>query len=210
MESQPRADRGYKRVTGWRARRYLSVGLVAGGVWIAVVSSGSVQSQAVMPVVLDPDLAVSTVVSGLTQPIGMAFIGRNDLLVLEKASGKVQRVDRRVVQATPALDLAVNSALRTGTAGHRPSPSLSTQSPASICIGRRARRSTPPVLRIDTTDRREHAAPRQPRRSASLWNGRTLRFERNSGSTARVSGRCRPAAAWKPQRRHHPVRAEPR
>ena len=41
----------------------------------------------------------------------MAFIGPNDFFVLEKATGKVQRVVNGAVQST-VLDLAVNSALR--------------------------------------------------------------------------------------------------
>lgn len=61
------------------------------------------------PVMLDPSLAVSTAVSGLSQPIGAVFIGGNSMLVAEKASGKVQRVINGVIQSTPALDLAVNS-----------------------------------------------------------------------------------------------------
>jgi aldose sugar dehydrogenase len=40
---------------------------------------------------VDPDLGVSTVVNGLDQPIAMAFIGPNDILVTEKASGQVKR-----------------------------------------------------------------------------------------------------------------------
>lgn len=60
--------------------------------------------------ILDPNLQVSTYLStGLSQPIGIVFIGFNDAFVLEKASGLVKRVINGVVQATPALDLAVNS-----------------------------------------------------------------------------------------------------
>ena len=47
--------------------------------------------------------------TGLSQPIGVVFLGPNDLLVLEKASGQVKRVIGGVVQPTPVLDLAVNS-----------------------------------------------------------------------------------------------------
>ncbi len=41
---------------------------------------------------MDTNLAVRAVTTNLTQPTSMAFIGANDILVLEKASGKVQRV----------------------------------------------------------------------------------------------------------------------
>ena len=36
---------------------------------------------------VDPSLGVSTVVEGLNQPIAMALIGPDDILVTEKASG---------------------------------------------------------------------------------------------------------------------------
>ena len=55
----------------------------------------------------DPTLAVSTVVSGLNQSIAMAFIGPDDFLVTEKASGQVKRVTNGVVTGV-VLDLAVN------------------------------------------------------------------------------------------------------
>ena len=38
---------------------------------------------------VDPALRVATVVDGLSQPIAMAFIGPDDFLVTEKASGQV-------------------------------------------------------------------------------------------------------------------------
>ncbi|HEY5906940.1 MAG TPA: PQQ-dependent sugar dehydrogenase [Vicinamibacteria bacterium] len=65
------------------------------------------------PSLVDPDLTVRTVATGLAQPINLAFIGKNDMLVLEKATGKVQRVVDGVVQST-VLDLAVNSASERG------------------------------------------------------------------------------------------------
>src|SRR5438552_18592272 len=58
---------------------------------------------------LDPNLQVTTVLTGLSQPIGIVFLNTNDYFVLEKASGLVRRVIGGVIQATPALDLAVNS-----------------------------------------------------------------------------------------------------
>jgi glucose/arabinose dehydrogenase len=68
------------------------------------------------PEVVDPDLAVTPAVTGLSQPISIAFLGRDDMLVAEKASGQVKRVVdgevRRVV-----LDLAVNSASERGLLG---------------------------------------------------------------------------------------------
>ena len=68
------------------------------------------------PMMVDPNLTVSTVVSGLNQPTSMAFLGPGDFLILEKASGKVQHVVNGAVAGT-ALDLAVNSASERGLLG---------------------------------------------------------------------------------------------
>jgi len=65
---------------------------------------------------VDPMLTVSTVVGGLSQPISMAFIGPNDFLVTEKATGQVKRVTDGVVTGV-VLDLAVNSNSERGLLG---------------------------------------------------------------------------------------------
>jgi glucose/arabinose dehydrogenase len=79
-----------------------------------VLAWSGAQSQ---PLVADPGLAVTTAVSGLAQPIGVAFIGPGDMLVIEKASGQVRRVLNGVVQPLPLVDLAVNSASERGLLG---------------------------------------------------------------------------------------------
>jgi uncharacterized repeat protein (TIGR01451 family) len=71
---------------------------------------------AASPTMFDPNLTVTTAVSGLSQPISIAFLAANDFLVLEKASGKVQRVINGSIQGA-ALDLAVNSASERGLLG---------------------------------------------------------------------------------------------
>jgi glucose/arabinose dehydrogenase len=63
----------------------------------------------------DPGLAVSTTISGLNQPTGMAFLGANDFFVTEKASGAVKRVQNGV--ASTVLNLPVNSASERGLLG---------------------------------------------------------------------------------------------
>jgi glucose/arabinose dehydrogenase len=57
-----------------------------------------------------------TAVSGLSEPISMAFIGNREILVLEKASGQVKRVVDGEVRDV-VLDLAVNSASERGLLG---------------------------------------------------------------------------------------------
>jgi glucose/arabinose dehydrogenase len=68
------------------------------------------------PSLIDPNLRVRAVIRNLDQPISMAFIGPNDLLVLEKATGKVRRVVNGVLTST-VLDLAVNSFSERGLLG---------------------------------------------------------------------------------------------
>jgi glucose/arabinose dehydrogenase len=68
------------------------------------------------PELVDPDLEVRAAVTGLDQPIQLAFIGDDDMLVLEKATGRVQRVVDGQLRGT-VLDLAVNSASERGLLG---------------------------------------------------------------------------------------------
>jgi aldose sugar dehydrogenase len=68
------------------------------------------------PTMVDPNLHVTPVVIGLNQPTSMVFLGANDFLVLEKATGKVQHVINGVLSST-VLDLAVNSASERGLLG---------------------------------------------------------------------------------------------
>ncbi|MGH9881162.1 MAG: PQQ-dependent sugar dehydrogenase, partial [Pyrinomonadaceae bacterium] len=75
-----------------------------------------IQAAAISPSMVDPNLTVTTVLSGLNQPTSLAFIGSNDFLVLERTTGKVQRVVNGALTSTP-LDLAVNGASERGLLG---------------------------------------------------------------------------------------------
>jgi glucose/arabinose dehydrogenase len=90
--------------------------LAAFGAIVVAVVSASGTAQTAGPSVVDPDLGVRTVVSGLTTPTTMAFIGANDLLVLEKNTGQVKRVVNGAVTGT-VLDLAVNFGSERGLLG---------------------------------------------------------------------------------------------
>ena len=65
----------------------------------------------------EPGLIVQTVASGLSQPTSMAFIGPNDILVLQKADGMVRRVLGGVLQLAAVLDVAVDSNSERGLLG---------------------------------------------------------------------------------------------
>src|SRR5262245_52614795 len=71
---------------------------------------------------------VSTVVSGLSQPTTMAFLGPGDLFVLEKATGNVKRV--RFGSGAPTVDvvltLAVNGNSESGLLGIALAPDFAT------------------------------------------------------------------------------------
>ncbi len=75
-----------------------------------------VSEQSATPSMTVLNLGVRTIVSGLNQPTSLAFLGANDFLVLERATGRVVRVKNGVVQGV-ALDLSVNSASERGLLG---------------------------------------------------------------------------------------------
>jgi glucose/arabinose dehydrogenase len=77
------------------------------------------------PSLVDPNLRVRTVIENLDQPTSMAFLGANDFLVLEKATGKVQHVVNGTVVGT-ALDLAVNNGSERGLLGIALHPNFAT------------------------------------------------------------------------------------
>lgn len=67
----------------------------------------------------DPNLVVTTHVSGLSSPTTMAFVGPDDILVLQKNNGQVRRVTGSpgTLQVAPVLDLPVNSSSERGLLG---------------------------------------------------------------------------------------------
>ncbi len=73
-------------------------------------------AQSAGPTMLTPQLGVRTVLTGLTTPTTLAFLGSNEFLVLEKNTGKVQYILNGAFHHT-ALDLAVNTASERGLLG---------------------------------------------------------------------------------------------
>src|SRR5947208_593224 len=94
----------------------LTGALVCAPIALRMLTYHTVQAQVSTPTVVDPNLAVSTVVSGLTTPTSMAFLGPNDFFVLEKATGQVKRIMNGAVQSV-VLDLGVNNASERGLLG---------------------------------------------------------------------------------------------
>jgi uncharacterized protein (TIGR03118 family) len=96
---------------------FFTAGIADGqhGLFGALTVNPSSVSPPDAPTMTDLNLHVTTVVSGLDQPTSMVFLGPGELLVLEKASGRVQHVIAGTVST--ALDLAVNSASERGLLG---------------------------------------------------------------------------------------------
>jgi uncharacterized repeat protein (TIGR01451 family) len=124
------------------------------------------------PSMLDPNLSVKTVVSGLSQPTGMAFIGNNDFFVLEKNTGKVQRVTNGVVQSPAPLDLAVNSGSERGALGIALHPNFLLNGYVYLYW-------TESSTGADSTNIAEVFQPLSNRVDRYVWNGSTLTFDRN-------------------------------
>ncbi len=123
------------------------------------------------PSMLDTNLSVKTVVSGLSQPTSMAFIGNNDFFVLEKNTGKVQRVINGVVQNPAPLDLAVNSASERGALGIALHPNFLLNGYVYLYW-------TESSTGVDSTNVADVALLGN-RVDRYVWNGSTLTFDRN-------------------------------
>jgi aldose sugar dehydrogenase len=59
------------------------------------------------PMITDPNIKVEVLFKGLKFPTSMAFLGPNDLLVLEKNNGTVQRIINGTLLPKPLLDVNV-------------------------------------------------------------------------------------------------------
>jgi glucose/arabinose dehydrogenase len=69
------------------------------------------------PIVIDDALSVESVFNGLDFPTSMAFLGPDDILVLEKNKGTVQRIVNGTLLDKPLLDVNVANSLQRGMLG---------------------------------------------------------------------------------------------
>jgi glucose/arabinose dehydrogenase len=152
-------------------------------------ASRNVEAQATSPVMLDPNLAVIPAATGLVTPTSLAFLGADEMLVLEKSTGKVQRVVNGVIENT-ALDLAVNNASERGLLGITLDPQFSTNhfvylywtcsapAPADPFFPSEFECPDAPALGADTDD--ILAVPLLGNRvDRFVWDGVNLSFDRN-------------------------------
>ena len=156
---------------------------------LAVLTARQPEAQSPLPLLADPALMVRAVISGLEQPTSMAFIGPNEFLVLEKATGRVKHVINGAL-AQVVLDLAVNNASERGLLGIALHPQFETnrfvylywtcsapfgastfQPSASTC-------PAAPATGADTSD--IVLVPLLGNRiDRFTWNGSALQFDRN-------------------------------
>ena len=137
---------------------------------VGALAAAQGQAQAPLPTVLDRNLAVREASPHLASPISLAFLGAGDMFVLEKDSGKVQRLRAGAAPVT-VLDLAVNFASERGLLGIALDPQFRTNGfvylywSESTTAADSGALDTVPLLgnRVD----RFH------------WNGSTLTFDRN-------------------------------
>src|SRR6476659_1249922 len=69
------------------------------------------------PMVVDPELKVEEVAEGLDFPTTMAFLGKNDILVLEKSKGTVTRITNGTIFPEPLLKVNITSQAERGMLG---------------------------------------------------------------------------------------------
>jgi glucose/arabinose dehydrogenase len=70
-----------------------------------------------VPIINDPNLKVEIVFKGLKFPTSMAFLGPDDILVLEKNNGTVQRIVNGQILKEPLLDVNVATQSERGMLG---------------------------------------------------------------------------------------------
>jgi glucose/arabinose dehydrogenase len=61
------------------------------------------------PTVIDPNLGIDVVASGLNAPSNMVFVNDNEILVLERYSGIIKRIINDTLEQEPLLDLNIAS-----------------------------------------------------------------------------------------------------
>ena len=164
-------------LAGWRSRRLLlfsAYRCAAVGAALGAVCSYPAPARAdTTPLaLLDPNLQVTVELNtGIAQPIGIVFLGLNDYLVLEKASGQIKRVINGVIQPTPVLDLAVNSNSERGLLSLALHPNFPAMPFAYIRWTESSTGADSAVVsEVPLTGNRV---------DRFVWNGSTLTFDRN-------------------------------
>ncbi|HWQ14451.1 MAG TPA: PQQ-dependent sugar dehydrogenase [Roseiflexaceae bacterium] len=173
-----------------RLRGRVAALLAAIALLSAAGSAGPAAAQARGPVMLHPRLGVRTVADGLTTPVGLAFLGAGDMLVLEKNTGQVKQIVGGTVQSEPVLDLAVNFASERGLLGITLHPDFPANPGVYLYWSCRAPHPSDPfVPAAETCSEVPELGPDSGdllevpllgnRVDRFIWDGAALTFERN-------------------------------
>jgi aldose sugar dehydrogenase len=153
-----------------RSTRWFSVAVfVAAALTLCPVSHDRSVLAQTGPEVIVPNLAVRAVVTGLTTPTAIAFLGANDILAIEKNTGQVKRIAGGVVSTV--LDLAVNFGSERGLLGIALHPNFAANHGVYLywtesTTGADTNTLSQTTLLGNRVDR-------------FTWNGTTLTFERD-------------------------------
>ena len=156
---------------------------------LVVLGDRKPAAQSPLPTLTDPNLIVRQVIGGLDQPTSMAFIGPNEFLVLEKATGRVKHILNGAL-AQIVLDLGVNNASERGLLGIALHPQFASnrfvylywscsapQGPSTFQVSAFTCPATP-AMGADTAE--IVSVPLLGNRiDRFVWNGSTLQFDRN-------------------------------
>jgi aldose sugar dehydrogenase len=130
------------------------------------------------PTLTDPNLAADPVVTGLTMPTGMAFLGPQDFLVLEKSTGRVKHVVDGAVQGV-VLDLAVNFASERGLLGIALHPNFASNGFVYLYWTCRGPTAGEDCDEGPDTNELASVPLRGNRVDRFVWDGAALTFDRN-------------------------------
>jgi uncharacterized repeat protein (TIGR01451 family) len=130
------------------------------------------------PTLTDPNLAADPVVTGLTMPTGMAFLGPQDFLVLEKSTGRVKHVVDGAVQGV-VLDLAVNFASERGLLGIALPPNFASNGFVYLYWTCRGPTAGEDCDEGPDTNELASVPLRGNRVDRFVWDGAALTFDRN-------------------------------
>jgi glucose/arabinose dehydrogenase len=84
---------------------------------LTFLSIGLTRTNAATPTIIDPKLKVEVVFKGLRFPTSMAFLDPNDIVVLEKNNGTIQRIVNGTLLPQPLLDVNVATRNERGMLG---------------------------------------------------------------------------------------------
>jgi aldose sugar dehydrogenase len=135
-----------RKTSAWFFLILISINIIPIGYAVNSVY-GQASFSGSQPIINDPSLKADLVFQGLRNPTSMAFLGRNDILVLEKDQGTVQRIVNGHLLPQPVLHVNVATKGERGMLGiaiakHRANGTIDrfvflyyTQSTSAIPLG---------------------------------------------------------------------------